>query len=52
MPPSKEFSQSGFVLNRIVEPRPTPEMAEAFPDYYEKLNREPGSINFGLAKES
>jgi SAM-dependent methyltransferase len=47
-----EFSQSGFVINRIVEPRPTPEMAEAFPDYYEKLNREPGFINFRLVKES
>lgn len=49
---SDEFTQAGFVIERLVEPQPAPEMAERYPDAYEKLNREPGFINFRLSKPS
>jgi SAM-dependent methyltransferase len=45
-----EFIQAGFVIDRLGEPRPAPEMAERFPEEYEKLNREPAFINFRLLK--
>lgn len=43
-----EFTQAGFLIERLVEPQPAPGMAERFPEDYEKLNREPGFINFRL----
>ena len=45
-----EFSDAGFVVERLVEPRPVPEMAERYPDDYRMLEREPGFIAFRLAK--
>ena len=47
-----EFAQAGFLIERLVESRPVPEMAERFPEDYEKLEREPGFINFRLVKLS
>ena len=38
------------MIERLVEPRPVPAMAERFPDYYETLMREPGFIAFRLRK--
>lgn len=45
-----EFTNAGFLIERLVEPRPAQGMAERFPEDYEKLNREPGFINFRLVK--
>jgi len=47
-----EFTKAGFLIEQLVEPRPVPEMAERFPEHYQKLNREPGFINFRLVKPS
>jgi ubiquinone/menaquinone biosynthesis C-methylase UbiE len=47
-----EFAQAGFLIERLVEPRPAPGMVERFPDDYDKLNREPGFISFRLVKPS
>ena len=43
-----EFAEGGFVIERLVEPRPIPEMADPYPEYFEKLNQEPGFIAFSL----
>ena len=45
-----EFAGAGFLIERLVEPRPAPEMAQRFPDDYAKLLREPGFIDFRLRK--
>ncbi|MGH9263127.1 MAG: class I SAM-dependent methyltransferase [Acidimicrobiales bacterium] len=45
-----EFAQAGFLIERLVEPRPSPGMADRFPDDYAKLLREPGFIDFRLRK--
>ena len=45
-----EFADAGFVIERLVEPRPLPEMAARFPDDYAKLIREPGFVDFRLRK--
>jgi SAM-dependent methyltransferase len=45
-----EFSAAGFVIERLVEPLPVPEMADRYPDDYAKLMHEPGFINFLLRK--
>jgi SAM-dependent methyltransferase len=45
-----EFAEAGFLIERLVEPRPHPDMAERFPEYYAKLLREPGFIDFRLRK--
>ena len=49
---ASEFSEAGFVIERLVEPLPTLEMADHYADDYEKLLREPGFIAFRLAKRS
>jgi len=46
----EEIAEAGFLIERIVEPLPVPEMAERFPEDYEKLIREPGFIAFRLLK--
>jgi ubiquinone/menaquinone biosynthesis C-methylase UbiE len=46
----EEFARAGFLIERLVEPRPRPEMAERFPDDYAKLVREPGFVDFRLRK--
>jgi ubiquinone/menaquinone biosynthesis C-methylase UbiE len=45
-----EFCDAGFLIERIVEPRPITAMAEKYPEDFEKLNREPGFIAFKLLK--
>ena len=47
-----EFADSGFLIERLVEPLPQVEMATRFPDDYEKLMREPGFIAFRLIKRA
>lgn len=47
-----EFAQAGFLIERLVEPRPAPGMVERFPADYDKLNREPGFISFRFVKPS
>ena len=45
-----EFADAGFVIERLVEPRPVPEMAEQYPDYDEELQTTPAFIAFRLVK--
>jgi SAM-dependent methyltransferase len=45
-----EFADAGFVIERLVEPRPVPEMAEQYPDAYDDLETAPGFIAFRLIK--
>jgi SAM-dependent methyltransferase len=40
----------GFVITRLVEPRPAESMRERWPDPYAKLNREPGFLILQLRK--
>ena len=41
---------AGFVLERLVEPRPVPEFANEDPKDYAKLMRQPGFICFRARK--
>jgi SAM-dependent methyltransferase len=43
-----ECTDAGFVIERLVEPRPSAEMAVHFPDAYAELEHEPGFITFRL----
>lgn len=45
-----EFAAAGFLVERLVEPQPLPEMADRFPDDFETLAREPGFLVFRLLK--
>ena len=45
-----EFADAGFVIERLVEPRPVPEMAEQYPAYDDELQTTPGFIAFRLVK--
>ena len=45
-----EFAQAGFLIERLVEPRPVAEMAKHHPDDYAKLLREPGFVDFRLRR--
>lgn len=45
-----EFAEAGFLIDRIAEHRPVPEMAEADPRNYEKLSTTPAFIAFRLIK--
>lgn len=47
-----EFAEAGFLIERLVEPRPAPGIVERFPEDYDKLNHEPGFIGFRLVKPS
>jgi SAM-dependent methyltransferase len=42
--------EAGFVLERLLEPRPVPEFEEQDPADYEKLLRQPGFVCFRLRK--
>lgn len=46
----EEFADAGFLIERLVEPLPQPEMADRFPEDHAKLSREPGFIAFRLLK--
>lgn len=43
-----EITAAGFVIERLIEPRPVPEAARVDADDYARLNREPGFIAFRL----
>lgn len=45
-----EFRRSGFVIERLTEPRPVAAMAQSHPDDYAKLTKEPAFIGFRLLK--
>jgi SAM-dependent methyltransferase len=44
----EEIYEAGFLIERLVEPRPAPEAAAIDPEDYERLNREPGFLAFRL----
>lgn len=45
---TEEFADAGFAIERLVEPRPVPEMASSHPGTFERLMSEPGFIMFKL----
>lgn len=45
-----EFADAGFVIERLVEPKPRPAMRDRSPKDHEKLMHQPGFIAFRLAK--
>ncbi len=47
-----EITEAGFVIERLVEHRPAPAMAQHHPHEYAKLSREPGFIALRLAKNT
>lgn len=47
---TEEFASAGFLIERLVEPVPEPEMAVTHPDAFEKLSAEPGFVLFRLRK--
>jgi SAM-dependent methyltransferase len=47
-----EFAQAGFLIERLIEPRPHPDMSERYPEDHAKLMRQPGFIAFRLLKPS
>ena len=47
---SAEFSQAGFLIERLAEPQPVPEMEELFPESYRKLSEAPSFVMFSLLR--
>lgn len=47
---TEEFADAGFVIERLVEPRPVPEMARSHPEVHDRLTREPAFVAFKLRK--
>ncbi|WP_434596571.1 class I SAM-dependent methyltransferase [Streptomyces sp. A5-4] len=47
-----EITEAGFIIERLMEHRPTPAMAQHHPREYAKLSREPGFIALRLAKNA
>ena len=45
-----EFTEAGFLIERLVEPAPQPAMAESHPDSFQRLSTEPGFILFRMVK--
>jgi SAM-dependent methyltransferase len=43
-------TSAGFLINQLIEPRPTESMRELFPNDYATLNREPGFLILRLLK--
>ncbi|MFN8223721.1 MAG: class I SAM-dependent methyltransferase [Gaiellales bacterium] len=43
-------AEAGFLIERLVEPRPAASMRDRWPDDWEKLNREPGFLALRLLK--
>jgi SAM-dependent methyltransferase len=52
--PLSEFcgaaTTAGFLIEQVIEPRPTPSMRDRFPDDYQKLTKEPGFLILRLLK--
>nr|WP_201447081.1 class I SAM-dependent methyltransferase [Conexibacter woesei] len=46
----EEFADAGFLIERLVEPRPAPTMAARHPEVHQALERAPGFIAFRLVK--
>jgi SAM-dependent methyltransferase len=46
------ISQAGFVIDRLVEPAPVPELRERDPDAYHRLTTEPSFLLFRLTKRA
>jgi ubiquinone/menaquinone biosynthesis C-methylase UbiE len=46
----EEFADAGFLIQRLVEPRPHPTMSERYPEDYARLMHDPGFIAFRLLK--
>lgn len=47
---TEQFSDAGFMIDQIVEPRPLPEMEAQHPDVFAKLEQCPAFILFRLVK--
>jgi SAM-dependent methyltransferase len=45
---TEEFAAAGFVIARLLEPAPQPEMARTHPSAFEKLSTEPAFVLFQL----
>lgn len=45
-----EFAEAGFLIERLVEPRPHPDMSARYPEDHARLTRDPGFIAFRLLK--
>lgn len=45
-----EFAEAGFLIERLVEPRPVPEMEQLFPETYRNLSEQPDFIMFSLLR--
>ena len=48
----EEINKSGFLIERLLEPRPTTDAATLNPEEYERLQREPGFMTFRLVQRS
>lgn len=46
-----DLTTSGFVIERLIEPRPAATMAQTYPDVHERLSSEPGFVALRLAKQ-
>lgn len=46
-----DFTTSGFVIERLIEPQPAASMAQAYPGVHERLSSEPGFVALRLAKQ-
>jgi len=47
---TEEFAAAGFLIERLVEPKPLPRMRELAPEVYQRLMHEPRFILFRLLK--
>jgi hypothetical protein len=47
---SGEFADAGFLIERVVEPRPSTDLSARFPDDYAKLCERPAFIMFRLVR--
>ncbi len=48
----EEIYQAGFLIERLLEPRPTPEAAALSPSDFERLQREPGFMALRLVQST
>jgi SAM-dependent methyltransferase len=49
---TEELAAAGFLIERLIEPRPAPEMARTHPETFARLTAEPGFVVFKLRKDS
>lgn len=49
---TEEFAAAGFLVERLIEPRPSEAMARTHPETYAKLQQLPAFILFRLVKRS